>query len=225
VRKRSTLIVALGLTLASVPPAASASDVSATHAYVQANYALTRASVANIPAAQAATQTLNRKIAGECPGAGAGAPISAVTTPMSYEVAAALWSVSYGTSAGPIRKFVAAVKPLRWSNARITRIARRYADSLHAMATLPLPELCADVRAFTASHFQVVPARVTQIDQRAEAIELEPIPDKLLAPFERGGDAALAARTRGLETKLAESEFMKGQDDLIQLTGTLGLPE
>jgi hypothetical protein len=223
--KWATAIALSALALGSGAPAAAASDVSATHAYIQANYALSSAGVARIRPAQAATQALNKKLASECPRAGAGAPINQVTIPMSYEVTVALWSVSWGTSAGPIRKFANAIKPLRWSNPRITRIAHKYASSLLELSTLPLPNLCADVRAFTASQFQVVPAHVQQLDQHAEAIELEPVPQSLLARFERGGDASLAARTRGLESKIAENEFSKGQDDLIQVTETLGLPE
>jgi hypothetical protein len=223
--RRAMAIATAAGALAAMPAVASANDVAATHAYVQASYALARAGVARIGAAQANVEALNRKLETECPRAGAGSPINAASVPMSYEVAAALWSVSYGTSAGPIGKFVRAVRPLHWSNARITRIARGYATSLHEMATLPLPDLCGDVRAFTASHFQVIPPHVTQLDQHAEAIELEPVPQRLLAPFERGADAGLAARTRGLERKVEEAEFVKGQDDLIKMTATLGLPE
>jgi hypothetical protein len=224
VRKR--VITTAVLTLALVPASAVASDVSATHAYLQANYLLSRATVGIAPAQHAATEALNSRLARECPRAGAGSPITEVTEPMSYEVAVALWSVSYGTTAGPIQTFVRAVKPLHWSNRRITRLARAYATKLHEMATLPMPDLCTDVRAWTASHFQVVPANVLQLDRHAEAIgELNPVPQKLLAPFERGGDAALAARARALEVKAAEIEFVKGQDTLIQVTETLGLPE
>jgi hypothetical protein len=223
--KWATGIATIALALTYGPASAAASDVTATHAYIQANTALAGAMVARVGAAQAATQALNRKLASECPRAGAGAPINHLSQPMSYEVAVALWSVSYGASAGPITKFGRAVKTLRWSNARITRIARKYAASLHEMATLPLPDLCGDVRTWTASQFQVVPAHVSELDRHAETIELNPVAQSLLAPFERGGDSRLAARTRGLEEKLAENEFMKGQDDLIQVTATLGLPE
>src|SRR5438132_5416415 len=137
-------LVAGSLASAASPAIASASDVTATHTYIQANYALARAGVAKINAAQAKIDAFNGKLESECPRAGAGSPVTEVSEPMSGEVAAALWSLSYGTSAGPIRAFGNAVKPLRWSNPRITRIAHAYATSLHEMATLPLPDLCAD---------------------------------------------------------------------------------
>ncbi|HWX75354.1 MAG TPA: hypothetical protein VNZ05_08610 [Solirubrobacteraceae bacterium] len=223
--KRAALISVVVLASAPAGALASAGDVAATHAYIRANYALNRASVSLIPRGEARIQSFNRKLAGECPRAGAGSPVTEVSQPMSYEVAVALWAIAYGTAASPIRTFVAAVKPLHWSNARLTHIARNYAASLHELSTLAVPDLCTDVRAWTASRFQTVPAGVSALDKRVEAIEGESIPRKLLAPFERGSDASLAARTRGLEIKLAENEFMVGQTDLIEVTETLGLPE
>jgi hypothetical protein len=225
VLERVGILLALGFVLVPSASAQAASDAAATHAYIQANYALARASVARLPAAQAAIDALDRKLAAECPRAGAGAPISQASFPMSEEVSVALWSVSWATGRSSVRAFAKAVKPLHWSNARITRIAHDYATHLQEMVTIPLPDLCGDVRAWAASHFQVVPASIVALDNRVSAIELETVPQKLLAPFERGGDRALQARTASLEHKFAESEFVKGQDDLIRTTETLGLPE
>jgi hypothetical protein len=222
---KSLITLAVVLALAAVPASASASDVSATHAYIQANFKLAQASVARIPAGQAADEALIHKLASECPRAGAGAPISAASFPMSEEVAVALWSVSWVKGAASIRAFGRTVKRLRWSNPRVTSIARRYAADLNEMATIPLPDLCGDVRAWTATHFQVVPASIVALDKRVLAIEPQIVPQSLLAPFERGSDRAIVARTQSLETKFAEAEFTKGQDDLIRATEALGLPE
>jgi hypothetical protein len=221
--RRATTIALLWFALAPAAAGASSGDVAATHAYVQANYALNRAGVGLIKQGEANIQALNRKLARECLHAGAGSPVNELAQPMSYEVAAALWAVEYGTAAGPIRTFVAAVGHLHWSNGRITRIAHDYATSLHDLSTLPVPSLCADVRAWTASGFTAIPTNVAQLDKRVEAIEGESIPPKLLAPFERGSDASVVARTRGLERRLAEKEFVVGQDDWIEVTETLGL--
>ena len=59
--------------------------------------------------------------------------------------------------------------------------------------------------------------------RRLEAIEGETIPPKLLAPFERGADASVVARTRSLEVKLAEEEFVVGQTDWDQVQEMLAL--
>jgi hypothetical protein len=221
--KRAITAALAALALAPSTALASSQDSAATHAYIRANNALARAGVALIRVGEANIQALNSKLARECPRAGAGSPENELAQPMSYEVAVALWAVSYGTAAGPIRKFVAAVKPLHWSNARLTRIAHNYATSLHELSTLPVPDLCADVRAWTGSGFHVIPPGVAQLDRRLEAIEGESIPPKMLAPYEQGGDASIVARTRALEVKLAENEFMVGQTDWIEVTRTLGL--
>lgn len=204
---------------------ASASNVSATHAYIQANYALAKAGVARIPAIQAKVAGLNASLGQQCPSVGKGAPELEVTQPLSNEVVAALWSISYSANAQPIAAFVAKTKHLRWSNGRITRIVSRYAKSLHEMATLPLPNICEDVRSFASSGFRTPPAHTVALVEHAESIQLEPVPAGLLAPFERGSDASVLARTASLESKLEEQEFSLGQTDWLELLGTLGLPQ
>jgi hypothetical protein len=227
-RARSRFLLAalaLALGLAPAQAIAAPADVAATHAYIQANYALARASVALIGPVQAKVERVNSSLAHECPRAGIGTPEVEASQPMSYEVAAALWSVAYGTAAGPIRTFVAATARLHWSNHAITRAAASYARNLREFSALPLPNLCADVRSWTASAFQVVPAATLSIDRRAEAIELNTVAPRLLRPYESGNDASVLARTMQLETKIEENEFNLGQNDWIQLLHTLGLPQ
>jgi hypothetical protein len=220
---RSTILAALALAVIPVQAIATPQDIAATHAYIQANYALARASVATIGPAQAKIERLNRKLRGECPHAGAGALQNEASQPMSYEVAVALWSVAYGAAAGPIRTFVGVVRKLRWSDHRITHTAQNYASSLSELATLPLPDLCAEVRAWKASGFQMIPATTARLVRRVEAIEPQTIPPRLLAPYERGADRAILARTTRLETKLTATEFTLGFNDWDLLLETLGL--
>src|ERR1700730_6033091 len=99
-RARPTfLLAALALALGLAPSQATAApqDVAATHAYIQANYALARASLALIGPVQAKIQRPTASLAKECPHAGLGPPEVEASQPMSYEVAAALWSVAYGS--------------------------------------------------------------------------------------------------------------------------------
>ncbi len=221
----ATIATIASLALSPATAGASSRDVAATHAYIQANYALAKIGVGLIKPAQAKIEAFNSKLDRECPRAGKGSPVNELAQPMSYEVAVALWAISYGAAAGPIRNFIAAVKPLHWSNPRITRIAQKYADSLHVLSTMAVPDLCTDVRAWTASGFQKVPPNVLALDNRLEAVEGESVPLKLLAPYERGADADTARRARGFEVKLAEAEFVIGQDDWIKVLETLGLQQ
>jgi hypothetical protein len=224
--RRAWTSITLAALLATVSTqGAAASNVSATHAYIQANYALAKAGVARIPAIQAKAQALNASLAQQCPLAGKGAPVLEVSQPLSHEVVEALWSIAYGDNAGPIATFVSKTKHLRWSNARITRIVARYAKNLHEMASLPLPSICDDVRAFAASGFRTAPAHSVALVEHAESIELEPVPAGLLASYERGSDASVLAKTATLESKLEEQEFSLGQIDWQAILDTLGLPQ
>ncbi len=212
--------------LTVAPQALAASgDVAATHAYIQANYALAQASVARLAAGQTKIERLNGSLAQACPDIGAGSPEDEASQPISHEVAVALWSIGYGADAGPINTFAATVRRLHWSSHTITRAAVRYADSLQAIATIRIPDLCGDVSAWKASGFQIIPAAALSLVQRVEAIELTAISPRLLAPYERGADASTLARTMRLETMVEEHEFTVGQHDWNQVLETLGLNE
>jgi hypothetical protein len=220
---RATILAALALAVAPVRAIATPQDIVATHAYIQANYALARTGVARIGAAQSNIERLNGKLRRDCAQAGAGSPQNEASQPMSYEVAVALWSVAYGTNAGPIRRFAAVVRRLRWRDHRITRSAQNYATSLSDLANLPLPDLCGDVRAWKASGFHTIPATSARLVSRVEAIEPKTVPPRLLLAYERGADMSILARTTGLETKLRDTEIGAGSTDWDLLLETLGL--
>jgi hypothetical protein len=222
-RACSILLVTLALGVA--PAQSLASDVSATHAYIAANYALAKAAVAGIAPAQAKIEQLNRQLAGECPLVGSGSPQSEASQPISHEVTVALWSIAFGSQARAIHAFMNTVGHLRWSNRAITRAAETYAKDLNELAGLPMPPLCSDVHSWKQSGFQTIPPAVLSLVARVEAIEPKPVSTRLLARYERGGDAGIVARTRPLETKVSENEFVVGQTDWIQVLQTLGLNE
>jgi hypothetical protein len=226
-RPRLALTAALAMALAVSPAHADAapSDVAATHAYILANNQLARTSVARIGLGQAKIVRLIGNFARECPAVGAGSPQDEQTHFFNYEAGVALWSVAYGTDAGPIRTFANTVKRLHWSNQTITRTAQRYASSLQAMATLALPPLCQDVRSWRAAGYKVVPPSTVSLVLRVEAVELNPVPARLLAAYERGSDASVFAQTLRLEKRLEESESNPGEGDLLKLLDALGILE
>jgi hypothetical protein len=225
--RRSTIVsmLALGLTSAASPAAAmgTSEDVASTHMYILANYAFARASEARVGAAQAAVIRLNRRLGRECPDVGAGSPQDEESQAPSFAVAGALWSVSYGANAGPIAKFVKTVKPLRWTNPKLAHIAQSYAKSLHELATLPLPDLCNDVREWRKTGFQTVPAATTRFARYVESIEGHTIPSHLLAPYTQVTDRGILAQTARLETKLLNTETAVGFNDWDMVLATLGL--
>lgn len=219
----TTLIAALALGLAPATALATSQDVASTHAYIVANYAFTQASQAKAGVAQTDVIRLKRKLGRECANVGKGAPQNEEAQKVSYEVAGAIWSVTYGTDVGPIDAFVRAVKPLRWSNPQLTRMAQGYAKSLRGLAALPLPHLCSDVRTWSASGFQTIPAPTISFDRHVESLEGHTIPARLLAPYEQPADRSALARTTNIETKLEHAETVTGFNDWDALLETLGI--
>jgi hypothetical protein len=226
--RRSTVFLILlapagASVLAPAGALATSQDAAATHAYIEANFAFAQASQARAAVAQAAAVRLTGRVARECRDAGSGSPQNEESQKVSYEAAGALWSVIYGADAGPIRTFVRAVAPLRWSNPQLTRAAQGYARSLHELATLALPNLCADVRIWSAGGFRTIPATTVHFDKYVESIEGHTIAPRLLAPYERAGDRGVVERTTRIETKLEHTETATGFNDWDSLLETLGL--
>jgi hypothetical protein len=223
-RKLLAPLVLLTLAASPSPAPASSADFAATHTAILAGYTLARAGVATINIAQSKVESFNRRLAAECPGVGSGAPETEASQPMSHEVAVALWSIAYGSAAGPIERFAKEVRPLRWTSARINDIARSFVANLTGLATIPLPDLCGDARAWRASGFTAIPQHVSELDSRVESLELPEIPWKLVAPYVRKSDAGLVAYIKRAEKKIAEAEFVLGQSDWYQVLRTLGIP-
>jgi hypothetical protein len=224
---RTVLIAALGIVaafaLAPVQALATPQDVASTHAYIEANNALGRAAVALINPVQKRIEAYDKTLAAECPGVGAGGPQNEASQPMSHEVVVALWSIEFGAAAGPIAKFEQKVARLRWSNPATARAVAKYARGLHVLATSPLPSICADVSSWKSSGFRVIPAPALAHVEQIEAIAPTAVSPRLLAPYERGGDAEMEKRSIRLEQRIEESEFLIGQGDWIQVLETLGL--
>jgi hypothetical protein len=222
---RSTIIIAALLALGVAPAGALAGsgNAAATHAYIEANFKLTRAAEASVAPVQAKIVAFDKQLAQECPKAGTGGPEDNESQKVSHEAADALWSLSYGADAGQIRAFAKTVDSLSWSNPKLTRIARHYAKTLEGLAALPLPDLCTNVREWKASDFRTIPAATLQLDERAEALEGHTIPPQLLAPYERPADRGIVAETTRLETKLEHTETVVGFSDWDMLLETLGL--
>ncbi len=216
------------VTLALLPPAAAGAaqrDVAATHAYIQANYTLARAVNAQIASTQGDILNRTEQFGRECPNVGAGSLQDEEAQKLSYEAAGAIWAVSFGANARPIRAFARAVTPLLWSNPKLTRTARSYAKGLLGLATLKTPGLCADVRAWKASGFHAVPASTLRFDAIVEGLEPRTISPQLLAPYVSAGDRGALTRTTHLESELEANEFEVGFDDWTSLLNVLGLKQ
>lgn len=221
---RSIALAVLTLGLApSAAGAASTHDLTSTHAYLTADYAILHTTVSGWSRVESAIGKLDAKFASECPHIGAGSPQSEEEQKLSLEVAGALWATGYDANAGAVKRFVKAVGHLTWSNPATTRAARQLTRALSAMTSLAVPPLCADVRTWAAGGYGAVPADVTAYAKHVEAIEINQIPRKLLAPFLQGSDSGLAAHDAQLNTRFEELEFVHGQDQWNKLLEVLSL--
>jgi hypothetical protein len=221
--RRVAPLAVLALLVAPAPAIAGGGNAGATSTAIQAYYALARVRVGMIAGTQSKIEAYRHKLAGECPNAGAGSPESEAAEPMSAEVADALWSIDYGAVAGPIAKFAAAIRPLHWTSASFNDAIHTLSSSLSGLAAVRLPDLCTDIRSWTASGFKTVPPGVLALDQRVEPLRLPEIPWRLVRRYERGSEASHVAYIEGAEQKLGEAEFELGQKDWYQLLETVGL--
>lgn len=206
------LLAAL-LTLAAAPAGAAAdrtSNEAATRAYVLADNALASASEHNVPKITGRLASYKRKLLRECPRVASESPENSESYRMSYEVAGALWSISYGTDAQAIARFAASVDRLRWSDPKITRLAREYAATLKQLAALPEPAVCAEIRAWRASGYATVPAHALSFDRLTEALVPYVLPVSLLHPYLTAADRPVESRTQALEKKLLDTETLIG---------------
>lgn len=218
-------IVAVVLTLGLAPAGATAApqDVASTHAYLVASYTLLHAVVSKWSAVEADIHKLDLKFHAECPAVGAGSPQSEEEQKLSLEAAGALWATGYHTNASALQTFVKAVGRLQWSNPAIAHRVRKYTTGLREMAALVVPDLCGDVRTWTAGGYRAVPASTQQFDRHVEAIEVKEVPQRLFAPYEKTSDRGLAARVQHLATQYGELEFSRGESEWNALLEVLAL--
>jgi hypothetical protein len=225
---RCFVIAAVTLALWSMPAsalAASQQDSASTHATLVAAYTSLHGIIASWPKVEASLSKLDQRFHAECPDVGLGSPQNESEQRLSYEVAGALWATAYHTDAKYADEFINVVSPLRWSNHAIVRRGLKFIEGLHEMIGLEVPDICGDVRTWTAGGFTTVPADTRQFDDHVESINVEIPSPQILAPYMQPSDRALLARVERLVTKFDELEFSVGQRYWDTLLETLALNE
>lgn len=222
---RCLVIALVALTVGAVPAGAAETrqDAASTHTYLVAAYAALHTVVRKWSSIEAGIHRLDQSVRSECADVAVGSPQSEEEQKLSYEVAGALWATSYHADAKAIQRFLDAVDPLGWSNPAVTRGARAYARGLHEMVALPVPDICADVRAWIANGFKTAPADTQQFDRRVEAIEIKELPRRLLSPYLQPADKGLLDRLEHVIHQFEVLEFVHGQGDWDGLLEILAL--
>jgi hypothetical protein len=202
------LLAVLAVAAAPTSALASPRDTAATQTYIRANYALVRASAHEIGSSEVVIKGLLGHVREECPGAAAGSLQGEGSDKLGAELQGAMTIAALRPASRAVRVFVHTVAPLRWSNAQLTRTVSSYARKLRTLSTLTAPQVCADVRAWTASSFATIPASTGSFDLAFEAVDvaLGEVPTELLAPYERPTEKAMLHNSATLETQLEEAE-------------------
>jgi hypothetical protein len=224
---RGSLIGFVGILAVGLMPspvfAASKGDVSSTHAVLVAANSALQSVVHARPVLEANLDKLNHKFAAECPDVGAGSPQSEAEQNLSYEVAGALWATAYHTDSKFVQEFITAASPLRWSNPAIGRRTHKFIRGLREMTSLQVPDLCADIRSWTASGYRTIPSSTLRFDRHVEAIEVEIPSPGIISAYVQPIDRALYAKVEHLLTRFEELEFSVGQRYWDTVLETLGL--
>ncbi len=205
--------------------AESSQDASSTHTALVAAYTTLNAVVKTWPTVEASLHKLEQKYDTECPDVGKGSPQSEPEQRLSYEVAGALFAAGYHADAKIANTFIKTVSPLKWSNPALTRRAQKFIKGLREMISLQEPNICGDVRSWTATGYATVPSSALQFDQHVEAIEVEVPSPKILSPYIQPADRGLFAKVEHLIKRFEELEFTTGQQAWDSLLEKLGLQQ
>jgi hypothetical protein len=203
---------------------AASGDVASTQKYIQANYALVQAGSSKLGAARAALRSVRRQIEGGCPRAAAESPQNADSTQLSNELIGAMVTTAYHTDVPAGTSFIHAAEGLRWSNHALTSAVRSYVGKLKVLKALAPPNVCADVRAWVASHYQTLPPSTVRFDQQfmPNWVAIGELP-AALAPYERPAQRGVLRRTKQLEDQLTEFEAGEGVETWGQIMNSLVL--
>jgi hypothetical protein len=227
-RRLAASLIAIVL-LCGVAPgsaaAASSHDVAVARTVLTTGYETLRAVLRTWPKVEASLSKLNRRFAHECPGVGAGSPQTEAEKRLSYEVAGALWATAYHVDAPIVRRFIHRVTGLSSSNPKLNRRVYKFLNGLSEMLALQVPDICADVRAWTASGYQRIPTSTLQFDRHVEAIDVEIPSPKLADPYLVASDRDLVPKLERLVTRFEELEFTVGQRYWDTLLETLEVPQ
>lgn len=186
-------------------------DQVATSRYLHAAYTLNRIESARVAASIRAIEGKATKIARGCPSALAQAPEGKQLEAFGEEVAAVVLFASMEPDTKAIRDFADRTAQLHWRDGRIAALVHSVAVQERAASALVLPDVCADISAWTASGYRALPQGMTRFlkqfnaivgktgDEKAKGESREESILRLLKPHESSRDRQLAQRIRRLE--------------------------
>jgi hypothetical protein len=186
---------------------AGQSNAASTQAYLQANYTVVHAFVSRIPTAEAEVKGILAGVRRECSSAANESPQDVDSEQLSNELIGVMVTTVTQHFLAPARTAIRATEHLSWSSGALTRAVRSFDAKAKVQTSLAVPHVCADVKAWVASHYLTLPASTVSFDARfwPNWISVGALPAGL-AQYETPADKALARKTANLEERIAEFE-------------------
>jgi hypothetical protein len=206
------VVACLGSLCVSAPALAAGrtDDASATRAYLHASEAYARNDYAELAVRVAAIEARASEIARECPSALTYAPRDEGFAQLTEVTSLTVVYAGVVPVNSVVRRLGHAIAHLSWSNTKLTRLARSQAVQERSIATLVLPDVCADIAAWRSSAYRVLPLSAAAFLTRLEPIEagvgpsgesLEAVIARLLKPYQDPAERRVAEHIERLEER------------------------
>jgi hypothetical protein len=194
----------LGLSVWPASAAGAVDNRQATRLFLEAQLAVSRTEGTGYATDVTVLNALTARIAAECPDVAAGAREHEGTElqDMEVEYATVVLMLELAPKRHELARFVSIGPSLRWSSRRLTSLAHRIV-SVYSELLLPVPNLCADWKAWVASGYATVPSDTQRFLHEIPALEAsygegegESYAEEalhLLAPYEDRADRQVAA--------------------------------
>jgi hypothetical protein len=183
------LLSVCGLAAVWAAPADSSrsGDVEATEALLTASYAYRESLTANVQQTRAEVEGFVGRVGAECPGVLAGAPPErSPSTPfargvgeamredeqlseLESELGEATWLTLTQANRQAAVAYIDSTRSLRWSDVAIEQVVAAESDHLEEELSLPVPAVCADMRAWVASGYKALSTATRELNTRREA--------------------------------------------------------
>ena len=172
-----------------------------------ANYALVAAGHANIARTEAGVDAIAGQIRSECPQAALGSPQDEQSTALSNELIGKMVLTGGKPDRSAVATYLRTVARLRWSSGAVNRAIGGYVKMLRTLYALKPPDVCTDIRSWSASGFNQFPAATGPFVRAfiPDWVSLGVLPGGLTA-FETPELKAIARRSGRYESDLMEME-------------------
>jgi hypothetical protein len=185
-------------------------NAAATRAYLSAADTYERGAYAAVGMSVAAIEARAGEIGAECSSVLTYAPRDAAFEELGEEAEATAFFAGTAPVRPMLLRLADTIERLRWSDRKLTRLVRAEVAEERAIATLALPDVCADIAAWKANGYAALSQSAARFLARLQALESlqgsgpseesrEAAIMRLLRPYEGRAERRVARRIERLE--------------------------